>query len=94
MGHGLHAVNEGAYSLIFIARDRIIGVRDPRGFRPLSLGRLGDSHILSSESCAFDLIDAALVRDIEPGEMVVIGEAGVKSYRPFPPQPVSQCIFE
>jgi len=85
---------EGAYSLIFIARDRIIGVRDPRGFRPLSLGRLGDAHILSSESCAFDLIDAALVRDIEPGEMVVIGEAGVKSYRPFPPQPVSQCIFE
>ena len=85
---------EGAYSLIFIARDRIIGVRDPRGFRPLSLGRLGDSHVLSSESCAFDLIDATLVRDIEPGEMLVIGEAGVKSYRPFPPQPVSQCIFE
>jgi len=85
---------EGAYSLIFIARDRIIGVRDPRGFRPLSLGRLGDAHILSSESCALDLIDAAFVRDIEPGEMVVIGGPDVKSYRPFPPQPVSQCIFE
>src|SRR2546426_7872246 len=69
---------EGAYSLIFIARDRIIGVRDPRGFRPLSLGRLGDAHILSSESCALDLIDAAFVRDIEPGEMVVIGGAGVE----------------
>ncbi|HEU4402988.1 MAG TPA: class II glutamine amidotransferase, partial [Candidatus Polarisedimenticolia bacterium] len=54
----------GAYSLVFIARDRIIGVRDPRGFRPLSLGRLGDSHILTSESCALDLIDATLVRDI------------------------------
>ncbi len=85
---------QGAYSLIFIARDRIIGVRDPRGFRPLSLGRLGDARILSSESCAFDLIDATLVRDIEPGEMVVISAAGVKSYRPFPPEPVSQCIFE
>src|SRR6267143_157330 len=85
---------EGAYSLIFIARDRIIGVRDPRGFRPLSLGRLGDAHILSSESCALDLIDAGFVRDIDPGEMVVIGKSGLKSYRPFPPQPVSQCIFE
>jgi len=85
---------EGAYSLIFIARDRIIGVRDPRGFRPLSLGRLGDAHILSSESCALDLIDAELVRDIEPGEMVVAGASGLKSYRPFPPQPVSQCVFE
>ena len=85
---------EGAYSLIFIARDRIIGVRDPRGFRPLSLGRLGDAHILSSESCALDLIDAEFVRDIDPGEMVVIGKSGLKSYRPFPPQPASQCIFE
>jgi len=85
---------QGAYSLVFIARDRIIGVRDPRGFRPLSLGRLGDAHILSSESSAFDLIDAAFVRDVEPGEMVVLSAAGVKSYRPFPAQPVSQCIFE
>jgi len=85
---------QGAYSLIFITRDRIIGVRDPRGFRPLSLGRLGESQVLSSESCAFDLIDATFVRDVEPGEMVVIGPAGVRSYRPFPPEPVSQCIFE
>ncbi|HEU4401843.1 MAG TPA: amidophosphoribosyltransferase, partial [Candidatus Polarisedimenticolia bacterium] len=84
----------GAYSLIFIAKDRIIGVRDPRGFRPLSLGSLGGAHILTSESCALDLIDATLVRDIEPGEMVVISAAGVKSYRPFPPEPTTQCIFE
>ncbi|MEK7799589.1 MAG: amidophosphoribosyltransferase, partial [Acidobacteriota bacterium] len=84
----------GAYSLVFIARDRIIGVRDPRGFRPLSLGQLGDAQVISSESCAFDFIDATFVRDIEPGEMVVISGAGVKSYRPFPPEPVSQCIFE
>ena len=85
---------EGAYSLVFIARDRIIGIRDPRGFRPLSLGRLGTAHILTSESCALDLIDATLVRDIEPGEMVVLSDAGVRSYRPFPPAPTSQCIFE
>jgi amidophosphoribosyltransferase len=85
---------EGAYSLVFIATDRIIGVRDPRGFRPLSLGILGEAHFLTSESSALDLIDARFVRDVEPGEMVVIGPAGVKSYRPFPPQPVSQCIFE
>ncbi|MFQ5878307.1 MAG: amidophosphoribosyltransferase [Acidobacteriota bacterium] len=85
---------EGAYSLVFIAPDRIIGVRDPRGFRPLSLGRLGDAHILTSESCALDLLDATLVRDVEPGEMVVLGPAGVRSYRPFPPATPAQCIFE
>jgi amidophosphoribosyltransferase len=85
---------QGAYSLVFIARDRIVGVRDPRGFRPLSLGRMGDAWILTSESSALDLIDARFVRDVEPGEMVVIGPAGLKSYRPFPPQPPSQCVFE
>ncbi len=84
----------GAYSLLFLARDRIIGVRDPRGFRPLSLGRLGEAHILTSESCALDLIDATFVRDIEPGEMVVIGAGGVKSYRPFAPEAQAQCVFE
>jgi amidophosphoribosyltransferase len=84
----------GAYSLVFIARDRIIGVRDPRGFRPLALGRFGDAHILTSESCALDLIDATLVREIEPGEMVVIGAGGQTSYRPFPPESPAQCIFE
>lgn len=84
----------GAYSLVFITPDRIIGVRDPRGFRPLALGRLGDAHLLTSESCALDLIDAELVRELEPGEMVVIGQGGVKSYRPFPPEKPAQCIFE
>ena len=85
---------QGAYSLVFIAKDRIIGVRDPRGFRPLSIGRLGGAHILTSESCALDLIDADFVRDVEPGEMVVISDAGLKSYRPFPPEAPAQCIFE
>ena len=84
----------GGFSFVMMDEAHLIGVRDPRGFRPLSLGRLGESQVLSSESCAFDLIDATFVRDVEPGEMVVIGPAGVKSYRPFPPEPVSQCIFE
>ena len=85
---------EGAYSLIFITPDRIIGVRDPRGFRPMSIGRLGDARILTSESCALDLIDAELERDLDPGEMVVISAAGVTSYRPFPPAEPAHCIFE
>jgi amidophosphoribosyltransferase len=85
---------EGAYSLIFITPDRIVGVRDPRGFRPLSLGRFQGAHILTSESCALDLIDATLERDLEPGEMVVITRAGLKSYRPFPAAEAASCIFE
>jgi amidophosphoribosyltransferase len=84
----------GAYSLVFLTPDRIIGVRDPRGFRPLALGRLGEAHLLTSESCALDLIDADLVREIEPGEMVVIGPSGLRSYRPFPQETPAQCIFE
>jgi amidophosphoribosyltransferase len=91
--HALKQV-EGAYSLVFIARDRIIGVRDPRGFRPLALGRVGDAHVLTSESCALDLIDGTYEREVEPGEMVVIGRGGVKSYRPFPKATPAPCIFE
>ena len=91
--HALKQV-QGAYSLVFIAPDRIIGVRDPRGFRPLALGRVGDAHVLTSESCALDLIDGSYEREIEPGEMVVIGRGGVKSYRPFPQATPAPCIFE
>jgi amidophosphoribosyltransferase len=91
--HALKQV-QGAYSLVFIAPDRIIGVRDPRGFRPLALGRVGDAHVLTSESCALDLIDGTYDREIEPGEMVVIGRGGVKSYRPFPQATPAPCIFE
>jgi amidophosphoribosyltransferase len=91
--HALKQV-EGAYSLVFITPDRVIGVRDPRGFRPLALGTIGEGHVLTSESCALDLIDGAYVREVEPGEMVVIGPGGVKSYRPFPRATPAQCIFE
>ncbi|HMC82216.1 MAG TPA: amidophosphoribosyltransferase, partial [Candidatus Polarisedimenticolia bacterium] len=85
---------EGAYSLVFLLPGRIIAVRDPRGFRPLSLGRIGTATLVSSESCAFDLIDADFIRDVDPGEMLVITAEGVASYRPFPAVKIAPCIFE
>jgi amidophosphoribosyltransferase len=85
---------KGAYSVIFLSEQGLIGVRDSHGFRPLSLGRIKDTWLLASESCAFDLIEAEFVRDIDPGEMVVINQKGVQSYRPFPPTKQASCIFE
>jgi amidophosphoribosyltransferase len=85
---------QGAFSVVLLTRDRLIAVRDPHGFRPLTLGRLGESYVVSSETCALDLIDATWIRDIEPGEMLVIGPDGAKSYHPFPPAPSAHCIFE
>ncbi len=84
----------GAYSLAVLTSDRLIAVRDPHGFRPLALGRLGDSFIVCSETCALDLIGATYVRDVEPGEVVVITAGGLRSLKPFPTQPIQQCIFE
>ncbi|MDZ4737152.1 MAG: amidophosphoribosyltransferase [Rhodospirillaceae bacterium] len=85
---------EGAYSLVALAHDRVIGVRDPLGVRPLVIGKLGTSHILASETCALDIIGAEFVRDVEPGEIVVIGSNGIESLRPFPQQKKRFCIFE
>jgi len=85
---------EGAYSLISMTKEGLVGVRDPLGVRPLQLGRLGDAWILASESCAFDIIGAEFVRDIEAGELVLIDEGGVHSHRPFPPARRRFCIFE
>jgi amidophosphoribosyltransferase len=85
---------EGAFSMLFLTPDSLIAVRDPRGFRPLALGRLGDAWVIASETCAFDLIDATYVRDVEPGEMVVITEAGMRSSFPLPRRPHSFCVFE
>jgi amidophosphoribosyltransferase len=84
----------GAFSLLFLTRDALVAARDPWGFRPLVIGRLGEATIVCSETCALDLIDAEYVRDVEPGEMVVIDRAGLRSFRPFPPEPARQCIFE
>ena len=84
----------GAFSLALLTKDRLIAVRDPHGFRPLALGQLGDAWIVCSETCALDLIGATYVRDIEPGELLVISAGGLRSIKPFPPSPLSQCVFE
>lgn len=85
---------EGAYSLIALTSEALIGVRDPHGVRPLVLGRLRDSYVLASETVALDIIGADYVRDVEAGEMVVISNEGVKSQRPFPKTRARFCIFE
>ena len=84
----------GAFSLVFLTKNRLIAARDPHGFRPLALGKLGDSWIVCSETCALDLIGATYVRDIEPGEVVIISDGGVRSIRPFPPAQLAHCVFE
>ncbi|GAB6054213.1 amidophosphoribosyltransferase [Magnetospira thiophila] len=85
---------EGAYSLVALTRKKMIGVRDPLGVRPLVLGRLGEALILSSETCALDIIGAEYVRDVEPGEIIVIDETGMRSIKPFAPTKQRFCIFE
>lgn len=85
---------EGAFSIVAMTRTKLIGVRDPLGVRPLVLGKLGDGWVLSSETCALDIIGAELVREIEPGEMVVITEEGVVSHFPFARVKPRFCIFE
>jgi amidophosphoribosyltransferase len=84
----------GAYSLVAMTRQKLIGVRDPHGVRPLVLGRVGESWILTSETCALDIIGAEYVRDVDPGEIVIIDEKGVRSIKPFQKQPDRFCIFE
>src|SRR5512137_2379266 len=85
---------EGAYCLLFLTESRMIAVRDPHGFRPLCLGKLGQSYVVASESCALDLIEAEFIREIDPGEMIIIDRNGMTTCSPwkkFTPQP---CIFE
>ena len=84
----------GAYSLVFMNQDRLIAARDPRGIRPLVLGKVGESYIVASESCVFDLIEAEFIREIEPGEILVISKDGLESYHPFPAHKPANCIFE
>jgi len=84
----------GAFSLALITKDCMIAVRDPHGFRPLALGRLNGGWVVSSETCALDLIGATYERDVEPGEVLIIGPHGLRSIKPFPKSPLSHCIFE
>jgi amidophosphoribosyltransferase len=84
----------GAYSFLFLTEDRLVGLRDPYGVRPLSLGRWNDYYVLASETCAFDTIGAEMIRDINPGEMVVITREGIKSTQILPSHRSALCIFE
>jgi amidophosphoribosyltransferase len=98
LGDALNQV-EGAYSLLVLTQDELYAVRDPRGFRPLVLGKLPspdgrDAWVVASETCAFDLLDAAYVREVEPGEMVRISRSGLESIRFSPPKQHQYCIFE
>jgi amidophosphoribosyltransferase len=99
-GHGdslIRAVRriEGAYSLVIMGQNELIGVRDPHGFRPLCIGKIDDAWVLASETCALDLIHAKFVRDVEPGEIVVINQDGLSSLQAFPEQERRAfCIFE
>ncbi|HWJ02931.1 MAG TPA: amidophosphoribosyltransferase [Verrucomicrobiae bacterium] len=85
---------KGAYCLVVMAGGKLFGVRDPHGFRPLCIGRLGDAYILASESCALDTIGATFVRDVEPGEIVMIDESGLTSIQPIKAPQKSFCVFE
>src|ERR1700720_4426586 len=84
----------GAYTLLLLAPDSMIGVRDPSGFRPLTLGSLGDAWVLASETCALDLMEAKVERDVEPGEILIVDERGLTSVKPFRPAERLQCVFE
>jgi amidophosphoribosyltransferase len=85
---------QGAFSLVMLTKDRLIAVRDPHGFRPLALGRLGDAVVVCSETCAMDLIGATYERDVEPGEVLIVSADGIRSIKPFAPAPLAHCIFE
>ncbi|MGE5807683.1 MAG: amidophosphoribosyltransferase [Nitrospirota bacterium] len=85
---------QGSYSLLIITEEELIAVRDPNGFRPLSLAEFDGAYVVASETCAFDLIEASYVRDIAPGEMVVINRKGIQSSFPFRHAEPSHCIFE
>jgi len=84
----------GAFSLLFLTPEALVAARDPWGFRPLVIGRLEGATIVCSETCALDLIDAEYVRDVEPGELVVVDRNGLRSFRPFPAEEPRQCVFE
>ncbi len=85
---------EGGFAFVGLTNKKLIGARDPSGLRPLVLGKLDNGHVLASETCALDLMGAEIVREIEPGEVVIITDEGVRTFHPFPSQPVRPCLFE
>jgi len=93
MAEALQGV-EGAYSLAICIGDTLLAARDPRGWRPLTIGRLGDAWVIASETCALDIVGATRVRDVEAGEIVRIDATGMTSIFPFERQPLKRCVFE
>ncbi|MCK8826880.1 amidophosphoribosyltransferase [Natroniella acetigena] len=91
--HSLQQIR-GAYSIVAMTEDSLIAARDPHGFRPLAIGKLGDSYVVASESCAFDIIGAKLVREVNPGEMVIINENGINSIYYWERELNNFCVFE
>jgi len=85
---------QGGYALVMLTQNSLIGVRDPYGIRPLVVGKLGNSYVLASETCALDIIGAKFVRDVENGEIVLIENDKLTSVKPFPPKKVRPCVFE
>jgi len=85
---------QGGYALVMLTQSTLIGVRDPYGIRPLIIGKIKDSYVLASETCALDIIGAKYVRDVENGEIVIIENNELKSYKPFPARKVRPCVFE
>ena len=85
---------QGGYALVMLTQNSLIGVRDPYGIRPLVIGKLGNSYVLASETCALDIIGAKYVRDVENGEIVLIENGKLESIKPFPPKKVRPCVFE
>jgi len=85
---------EGGFAFVGLTNKKLVGARDPSGLRPLILGKIGEAHVLASETCALDLMGAEMIREIEPGEVVIITDEGVRTYNPFPSRPVRPCLFE
>lgn len=85
---------KGAFSLVIMTEDKLIGLKDPFGFHPLAIGKLGDSYVFASETCVFNLIGAEFIREVEPGEMVVIDKEGMRSIKVLPNNRKALCVFE
>ena len=85
---------KGAFSIVLMSENELVAARDPQGFRPLCLGKLDGAYIVASESCVMDLVEAEFIREIEPGELILINQFGVKSFHPFQKASTKQCVFE
>ncbi len=96
LGRTIEALGKcrGAYSLVFLTPKGLAAARDPHGFRPLVLGKIDNSYVVASETCAFDLIEATFIREIEPGEIVLVNKSGIRSFKPFQEEKRNYCVFE